>query len=444
MGQPSSRRQGLDVVDPLDIAHLLRRTEFVARPERVAALSAMSLEQAVDDVLDIGRNGVTEIPGYLQTEDRPQEFWQYQYAYHWWLDRMVDRPRPFQERMTLFWQGHFTSALHGVVYRMDVMFRQNHLYRQLALGNFRELTHRMALEPAMLVYLSNHLNVAGNPNENFARELMELFTIGVGNYSEADVANASRAWTGHGLDASAAYVFRPELHDGGLKSIFGTTKNWDGPDLIDEILRDNPAKKRVAATFIVRKLWEHFASPRPVDQVVDALADVFLDADLELRPLMRAMFLRPEFYAPAAKWALVRSPAEFIVAALYHLRTNADSIAAEWRSGPMGQLLFDPPNVAGWKGGSAWLTTSALSGRAALAAAESYRICTGNDFQGVNAMTPADAVDHVARYFGIFPLSTPSRDALIDGVRIGRAANDWYTTVNLITAAMLTPEFHLA
>lgn len=430
--------------DPADIAHLLRRTEFVARPERVAALSAMSLEQAVDDVLDIGRNGPPSIPAYLQTEDKPREYDQFRYAYHWWLDRMVDRPRPFQERMTLFWHGHFTSALHGVVYRADVMFRQNHLYRQLALGNFRELTHRMALEPAMLVYLSNSVNAAGSPNENFARELMELFTLGVGNYSEADVAAAARAWTGHGVDDAAGYVFRPDWHDVGQKTFFGTTKNWNGPDIIDEILRDNAVKKRIAATYMARKLWEHFAYPRPADQIVDALADVFIAAEMELRPLMRAMFLRPEFYGATAKWALVRSPTEFIVATLYHLRTNADSIAAEWRSGPMGQVLFDPPNVAGWKGGSSWLTTSALSGRAQLAAAESYRICTGSDFQGINAMTPADAVDHVARYFGVFPLSTPSRDALIGGVQRGRAANDWYTTVNLITATMLAPEFHLA
>lgn len=430
--------------DPSDISHLLRRTEFVARPERVAALSAMTLEQAVDDVLDIGRNGAPEIPVSLRTEDRPREYEQYRYAYHWWLDRMVDRPRPFQERMTLFWQGHFTSALHGVVYRMDVMFRQNQLYRQLALGNFRELTHRAALEPAMLVYLSNYLNVAGNPNENFARELMELFTLGIGNYSEADVAAAARAWTGHGINDQAGYAFTADRHDGGLKTFFGTTRNWDGPDIIDEILRDNSAKKRIAATFIARKLWEHFAAPRPDAALVSSLADVFLANDLELRPLLRAVFLRPEFYAASTRYALVRSPTEFVVAALYHLRTNADAVAAEWRAGPMGQLLFDPPNVAGWKGNAAWLTTSAISGRAQLAVAESYRICTGNDFDGINAMTPADAVDHVAQYFGVHPLSAPTRAALIDGVERGRAANDWYTTVNLITAVMLCPEFHLS
>lgn len=432
------------MADLADIMHLLRRTEFVARPARVSELSGLSIDAAVDNVLDFSANGQLDVPTYLQTEDKVEPYRQYQYAYHWWLDRMVDRPRPFQERMTLFWHGHFTSALHGVVYRTDLMMRQNQLYRTLATGNYLELAQRMAIEPAMLVYLSNWVNVKDRPNQNFARELMELFTLGVGNYTEADVLAASRAWTGHKLAADATYVFDPALHDAGQKTFFGTTKNWNGPDIINEILRDNAGKRLIAARCITRKLWEHFASPRPSTDIVNALADVFIANNLELHPLLAAMFTRAEFYADDARRGLVRSPTEFVVAMLYHLRTNADDLAAEWRAQTMGQILFNPPNVAGWRSNANWLTTSALSGRANAAAAESYRLCTGNDFDGINAMAVTDAVDHVAGYFGVHPLSAPTRAALAAGLQAGRSANDWYATVNLLTATLLSPEFNMA
>jgi uncharacterized protein (DUF1800 family) len=409
----------------------------------VAALSGGSIEAAVDDVLNLSLNGPPSIPPYLQTEDKVEPFRQYQYAYHWWLDRMVDRPRPFQERMTLFWHGHFTSSLSGV-YRTDVMFRQNNLYRTMATGNLLELTQRMAVEPAMLAYLSNGTNVKDRPNQNFARELLELFTLGVGAYTEADVVAASRAWTGHRLTEDSRYVFDPTAHDVGLKTFLGTSRNWDGPDIINEILRDNPETRRTAARFITTKLWENFAYPHADAGLVNTLADVLLANDLELRPLLRAMFTHPEFYSSTARRGLVRTPTEFIVAMLYHLRVAAADVAAEWRSGPMGQILFHPPNVAGWKSNSYWLTTSALGGRARFAVAESYRLCTGNDFAGINAMSAADAVDQVARYFDVFPLSATSRSALIGGLVAGRDASDWYATVNLLSATLLTPEFSMA
>jgi uncharacterized protein (DUF1800 family) len=432
------------MADVANIAHLLRRTEFVARPDRVRELAALPIDAAVDNVLDFSANGQLIVPIYLQTEDSVEPYRQYKYAYHWWLDRMVDRPRPFQERMTLFWHGHFTSALFGVVYRTDLMMRQNQLYRTLAAGNYLELTQRMAIEPAMLVYLSNWVNVRDRPNKNFGRELMELFALGVGNYTEGDVDAASRSWTGHTLDSNSNYAFDPAVHDSAQKTFFGTTKNWDGPDIIDEMLRDNAGTRLISARFISKKLWEHFAYPKPSTDVVNALADVFIASDFELRPLLHAVFTRAEFYSADAKHGLVRSPTEFMVALLYYLRTTADEVAAEWRGQSMGQILFNPPNVSGWRSNANWLTTSALSGRGDAAAAESYRLCTGNDFEGINAMSATDAVDHVADHFGVYPLSAPTRSALTAGLQAGRSAQDWYATVNLLTATMLSPEFNMA
>ena len=231
------------MADAADIAHLLRRTEFVARPARVAELSALSIDDAVTSVMDFAPNGNPTVPPSLAVHNSADSYTQRVTAFHWWLDQMATRPRPFQEKMTLFWHGHFTTEW-DVVGRSDHMMRQNQLYRSQGLSNFLSLTQAMSIEPAMLIYLSNATNVKGTPNQNFARELMELFTLGVGNYSEDDVAAAARAWTGHNYNGTTAlYEFRPTRHDIGNKTFFGTSKNWDGPDIVNEILRDNLPKQ---------------------------------------------------------------------------------------------------------------------------------------------------------------------------------------------------------
>ena len=181
------------MADPAQIAHLLRRTEYVARPDRVTALSQGTLAAAVDDVLNISPVPVS-LPAFIDHNIDGQGWDQYVFATKWWLDLMVDSPKPLQEKMTFFWHGHFTSSW-GKVGNTWAMTKQNKLYRDNAVGNFAVLTQAMAIEPAMLVYLDNAQNTRTSPNENFARELMELFTLGVGNYTEADVEIAARAWT---------------------------------------------------------------------------------------------------------------------------------------------------------------------------------------------------------------------------------------------------------
>ncbi|MEI7548814.1 MAG: DUF1800 family protein, partial [Actinomycetota bacterium] len=261
-----------------ELKHLLRRTEFIARPDRIAALSSLSRADAAANILDVGQNGTPTLPVYFQSEDQNSSWDQYVAACSWWLDRMVHTPRPMQEKMTLFWHGHFTSGWWDIGKGFHMML-QNHLYRQRALGDFRLLTQDMAIQPAMLVYLSNAGNVKGEPNQNFARELMELFTLGVGNYTEADVDASARAWTGHNADwPDYVYQFYPNRHDTGSKTFFGTTKNWNGPDIINEILRDNATKKVIAARFIAKKLWEFFAYVGPPDTIVNELATVFLNS----------------------------------------------------------------------------------------------------------------------------------------------------------------------
>jgi uncharacterized protein (DUF1800 family) len=440
------------VADPADAAHLLRRTEFVAKPARITALSAMTRAQMVDDVMDLSLNANPQLPDYLTTDDDAHRWDQYVFAYEWWVTQMLTRPRPFQERMTLFWHGHFTSGLWDGVNRVDLMMRQNQLYRSTAIGNFRTLAHQMAIEPAMLLYLSGADNVydkndpSTNPNENFARELMELFTLGVGNYSQSDVYAAAQAWTGHNYDDfTGEYVFRAKYHDPRPKTFFGTTKNWNGPDIIDEILRDNAGKKAIAARYIALKVWLHFAGPAPTAGTLNTLASAFLTSDLDIATLMRTMFNLDEFYSPAVKQGLVRSPIEYSLELIFRTGIPVSDAGLPWRGDQMGQSLYNPPNVAGWKTNSYWLNTSTLSARANAARDATWRLRDNNGFDELAAMTPQQAVDHVAQFFGL-TLSASTNSALVAEYAYERSVPDlgWWAATNLLTLVMQSPELNMA
>ena len=436
------------MADSADIAHLLRRTEFVVRPARLSQLLAKpTLAAVVDDVLDTGLNGVTALPPAFTYHDESNSWQQYVDACNWWLNQMRDRPRPVQEKMTLFWHGHFTSAWNDIG-RANFMMSQNQLFRTQGLGNLLALTQQMAVQPAMLVYLDNAGNRKGSPNQNFARELMELFTLGVGNYSEADVEAAARAWTGHNADwPSYGYQFVAGRHDTGDKTFFGTTKDWDGPQIIDEILRDNPGKRLIAARHITKKLWDFFAHPGGSTTVIHQLADVFIANNLEIKPLLRALFNRPEFYTAQAKQGLVRTPTEYMVALSFHTGVSFDDLGPTWMGDRMGQQLFNPPNVAGWKHNAAWLNTSAVSARAQVARGVTWKLRANGGFDFLSAMSVPVAVDHVANVFGMPSLSASTRNALIAAHQAERDAQpwtSWWAPTNLLTMTMLAPEFHMA
>ena len=424
-----------------DLTHLLRRTEFVVRPSRLAELQALStLAQVVDNVINIGLNGSPALPANFQIE--AADGWQqYVDACSFWIDNMISKPRPFQEKMTLFWHGHFVSAWWDVGKGFHMM-QQLQTYRDNALGNFRDLTQKMAIDRAMLVYLSNAENVKGSPNQNFARELMELFTLGVGNYAESDVEASARAWTGHNADwPDYVYQFFANRHDTGMKTFFGTTKNWNGPEIIDEILLNNPAKKQIAARLITKKLWEFLAYPSPPVAVLDALAPGFA-ADMNLTNLVRGILNRPEFYSVAAKQGLVRTPIEYIVALCYYSGLTADDLGVSWRAESTGQQMYQPPNVAGWKQNAYWLNTSALAGRADFARSVTWQLRANGGFDNLYTMAADTAVDYVATFFGIFPLTTTTRTALINAR--SSENNKWWAATNLMTMTMLAPEFHMA
>ena len=260
---------------------------------------------------------------------------------------MRTSPVPLVEKMVLFWHNHFVSG-QDKLYDMGLLYTQNQLFRQHALGDYHALVQGMAIDPAMLWYLDNAENVAGREQENFAREVMELFTMGQGNYTEADVITMARAWTGHNVsDDGRRYQFRSTRHDNGTKVLFdGAPTNWDGPATLTEILRGSRAVP--ASRFITAKLFSYLAYPVPVtDPLVATLADGFRANDLSILWLVREILRSDAFWSPTARYALVRNPTEWFVAGMEALGLPPSQCHPEWWMEGTGQQLFYPPNVAG-------------------------------------------------------------------------------------------------
>ena len=323
------------VLAAADVAHLLRRAGFGGTAPQVAALAGQADTAVVDAVLNTAANPPEARPAILDAVGANEERWLRLVSIRQnWHDRMANTPTPIVEKMTLFWHGHFTTS-SDAVYRPNALWQQLTYYRANALGNFRTLAKGMAIQPAMLMYLNNDENRKKSPNQNFARELLELFLLGVGHYTEGDVIAAAAAWTGHTLANddyemdTASYAFRADWHDTADKTFFGITRNWDGPQIIDEVI-DNATSRPLMARFIVSKLWAFFAGAAPAAGVIDALVAVFVANNFEIKPVLRAMFLRTEFYSAEVKAGLVRTPVEYFTAVMRATSMAAADIHPEW------------------------------------------------------------------------------------------------------------------
>jgi uncharacterized protein (DUF1800 family) len=260
--------------------------------------------------------------------------------------------------MTLFWHNHFTSSLQKVR-SPALMYRQNVLLRKHALGNFGELLHAVSRDPAMLIYLDSATNRRGQPNENFARELMELFTLGEGRYGEQDIKEAARAFTGWSIDLdSGEFRFRPLRHDHGSKTVLG--RAVDTGDEVLDILLAQPA----TAEFVAGKLWREFVSPQPQPEELKRVAAVLRDSRYDVRAALRALLLTPAFWAPENRGALIKSPADLVVGTLRQFDIGfSDPLPFVFLLRALGQDLFSPPNVKGWPGGEAWINSTTLLAR---------------------------------------------------------------------------------
>jgi uncharacterized protein (DUF1800 family) len=266
---------------------------------------------------------------------------------------------PLTEKMTLFWHNHFVSA-EQKVREPALMYRQNQLLRRYAIGDFGTLLHEVARDPAMVIYLDSASNRKGQPNENFAREVMELFTLGEGHYTEQDIKEAARAFTGWSIDPDTGqFVFRRFQHDDGQKTVLGRSGNLNGDDVLDILL----AQPRTAE-HVVEKLWREFVSPTPDAAQVKRVAGAFRDSRYDTRVALRALLTSDAFYAPENRASLVKSPVDLVVGTLRQFRfSTGEMLPFAFTLAQLGQNLFAPPNVKGWPGGEAWINSTTLLAR---------------------------------------------------------------------------------
>src|SRR5258706_2985608 len=362
-----------------DARHLLNRTGFGATDAEIRRFVGATREDAARTLLSETRTAAitpppawTRDPGplrYPRRGENASEVERKQFQREqirdglelrgWWVEEMLVTPSPLTERMTLFWHNHFVSSQQKVKLA-ELMYRQNVTLRANALGRFGDLLHAIARDPAMVIYLDNAQNRKGTPNENFAREVMELFTLGEGHYSEQDIKEAARAFTGWSLDRETGqFVFRRFIHDYGQKTVLGKSGNLDGDDVLDILL-----PRTETAELITAKLWREFVSPDPDQAEVKRIAARFRDSRYDLKVALQALLTSDAFYAAENRGVLVKSPVDLVVGTLHQFGMKpGEPVPFAVATATMGQNLFSPPNVKGWPGGEAWINTSTLLAR---------------------------------------------------------------------------------
>lgn len=375
---PDSALKSSDTWTRDQAAHLLRRAGFGGTPQQIDHLAGLDRRGAVEYLVQFEHIPNTPLPIRIEphplpigwthpdiTPEQRQELHrqrrqtdqlQFGRIVGWWIRTMTKSNRPLQEKLVLFWHGHFTSGFREVR-SSRAMYFQNELFRKYAAGNFRDLLLAITHDPAMIRYLNTEQNHKGKPNENYARELMELFTMGPGHYTEDDIKQAARAFTGIGIDRrTGEMAFHGRQHDYLTKTFLGRSGKFDDADVIDIIL-EQPA----TAEFLARQLWTFFAYEDPDDRIVAALANILRENDYELKPMLTAMFLSDAFYAKPARFTHIKSPVELLVGTLRALEIEpVDTHFLGDGLRGLGQQLMQPPNVKGWDGGRRWITTSSL------------------------------------------------------------------------------------
>lgn len=366
------------------IAHLLRRFGLGASEAEMDYYGQGGLHGAIDKLLNYENtpSGVDfSVEKFSNAQNQKLNMVGVQ---AWWVAKILGTRRPLEEKMTIFWHDHFATSAAKVVAPL-LMEEQNEVLRQNATGKFHDLLLAVSKDPAMLLWLDNQYNVKGKPNENFAREVMELFTLGIGNYSEKDIQESARAFTGwtfrrmkltdavKAKGASAEFLFRPALHDSGDKTFLGKTGPFNGDEII-AMLCEHPQTAR----FVTKKIWEWFVYLKPEDSVVNKFATAFKNSGLDVKVLLRNIMESDEFYSDRAAYKTYKDPVNFAIPTLRQLGvgeqvasliTGVDSVtglprlavgAAQQALKQMGMTLLFPPDVAGWDFGPAWITSATM------------------------------------------------------------------------------------
>ncbi len=396
--------------------HLMVRAGFGGTPDEVKKLHEMGLHNAVDYLVNIYDRPVANIEfdplrleraepweGRLEGTERtvlsqrriPRERRQQAEMRRWWLRRMVESPRPLQEKLTLFWHDHF-AVQYKKLYRTYILYQQNQLFRTYGCDNFGALLRGISHDPAMIAFLDNHANFKGSGNENLGREILELFALGEGQgYTEDDLREAARCLTGYNYDSSAGqFRFLATRHDETEKTVFGKKGNWGGDDLIDLLLRHPSTAKYVSG-----KLFAFFAYTEPEPETIERLAHVLRAGSYNLRPMLKNLFLSQQFYSDRARGTHIKGPVELAVGTLRDLGVkNVNYATVDSAVTQMGQYLFEPPNVAGWNEGRAWVNAERILIRYNQLAnlVEQPNVDVVGLLEGKGLQTPQQVVDYLA------------------------------------------------
>jgi uncharacterized protein (DUF1800 family) len=384
---------------------LLWRAGFGPAPGQAKALAALGLDAAVDSLT---RPASARLSGPRPRDEHgrrlaPRDAWGHDAC--WWLDRMVRTRAPLAERMTLVWHDWFATSVEEVP--QPLMLRQNALLRRHALGNFEGLVLEVTRDPAMLLWLSGTSNRRDDVNENYARELQELFCLGAGRgYSEDDVRNLARALTGFVNDWTDAgplhFRYEPRAHDDGEKRIYGRSGRYTWQEAVKLVTR-HPLHPE----FLVRKLWSYFIPTAPPAGALKALVRCYRSHDHEVRPLLEAILRHPHLYDPARR--MVKPPVVQVAGMLRARRRGIDTTDWVWICDGAGQFLFRPPNVSGWDA-ERWLDTATFRARWQMAQC----ICEPAQLDPDSAArrVPAELVRRASAFWGSPALSLPVRGAL--------------------------------
>ena len=414
--------------------HLLWRAGFGGTPEQIQTLVGWGPEKSVDYLLDVDKIPYEEVKldqfdksiirppspeeqakaraarqsqneeavarlRVMQQERETRDREQAKQMQQWWLRRMIETPRPLEEKMTLFWHGHFATSFRTVENSYH-MFLQNNLFRKHggSGGNFGDLLYAIIRDPAMLKYLNNNESRKGHPNENLAREIMELFSLGLGSYTETDIKEGARALTGYTF-YDDEFQFQKNNHDTGNKNILGSSGNFDGDGFVKTIL-----ETKACSRYVARKLYKYFVADIPPleatdnDRTLDPamraaiqdLATTLSANKYAIRPVLRRMFLSEHFYDAKIRGQQIKSPVQLVVGAIRSLNTPVRSLSLlNDALDLMGQNILMPPSVKGWDGGRSWINTSTLYVRQNIMAF----LLTGKKPQGYDAMANQEKFD---------------------------------------------------
>jgi hypothetical protein len=352
------------------VGHLYRRAGFGANLDELRAAEKRGPRDTLD-LLFQGEPGCDElVPALLTAGEYTAAANEPAQLRGWWIYCMLHSGHPLREKLTLFWHNHFATSIAKVQSTKE-MFNQNKLLREHALGKFGPFLLAVSKDAAMLHWLDSNSNIKGKPNENYAREIMELFSLGVGNYTEKDIREGARAFTGWHTDSDGfGYEFNARLHDDDVKTFLGQTGNWNGDDVV-RILLQQPA----CARFLVRKLYHFYVSEtqKPPDSFLEPLAESFRKSDYDIAALLRTMLSSRHFFSEHAFRQRIKSPVEYVLGAVRAVYRDYDAKDKNHRPltqqnfvrqiDAMGQVLFAPPNVKGWRGAKAWLNTATVLAR---------------------------------------------------------------------------------